>query len=102
MLSNVELHSIFSPTQTHRDAFILGTDTGIIPLPGNGGLGVATWGDALQHSRLARRHHHINWSLSEVVSQDWRFKKKRNRDKCNTFYNTTDTVSIKGIGVISI
>ncbi len=62
--------SVLCQCWTHRDALILGADSGVVAFPGHGGLRVTTWRHALQHSRLTSGHHHIARGLAEIISQD--------------------------------
>lgn len=55
---------------TYRDPLISVVDPDIVPLPGDGGFGVTSGGNALHHRWLARRHHHIAGGLTKVVSQN--------------------------------
>ena len=56
---------------TYSDPLISVIDPHVVSLPGDGGLRVASRGDALHDSRLARGHHHVAGRLAEVVSQNW-------------------------------
>lgn len=56
---------------THRDPAVLVIDTNIVPLPGNGGLGVTPGRDTLQHSGLSCCHHHIIGRLAEIIPENY-------------------------------
>lgn len=61
---------------THCDPVVLVVDPHLVFLPVDGGLGVASGGNALQDGRFPRGHHRIRGVLSEVVSQHCRAEQR--------------------------
>lgn len=56
--------------QTYGDPLVFIIDFYIVPFPGDGGLRVTAWGNALHYSWLSCCYHHIARGLPEIIPQN--------------------------------
>ena len=66
---------------TYGYPLVLVVDAHVVPLPGDGGLGVTAWRDALHDRRLPCRHHHVAGCLPEVVNGELEAEKDTRHHK---------------------
>lgn len=72
----ISFGDIFNYESTYSDPLISVIDPDVVSLPRNGGLWMSSGWDTLHDSRLTCCHYHITGSLTEIISQNWRKRRK--------------------------
>lgn len=87
--------------QTYSDPLVFVIDFYIIPFPGDGGLRMTTWGNALHYGRLSCSYNHIARGLSEIVPQNCKTERGMELERVkegNIKFNSGVNIKIKTKG----